>query len=35
MNDCRKEEINTLLSEADWDQEMFAFTPFPFRIKEA
>ena len=35
MNDSRKEEIDTSLSEADWSQEMFAFTAPPFCIKEA
>ena len=35
MNDCREEEINTSLLEADWNQEMLDFTPSPFSIKEA
>ena len=35
VNDSRKEEIDTSLSEADWSQEMFAFTAPPFCIKEA
>lgn len=26
MNDCKKEEMNTLLSEAYWNQEVFVFT---------
>ena len=35
MNDCRKEEINISLLEADGNQEMFDFTPSPLSIKEA
>ena len=34
MNDCREEEINTSLPEADGKQEMFDFTRSPFSIKE-
>ena len=35
MNDCREEEINTCLPEADGNQEVFDFTPSPFSIKGA
>ena len=34
VNDCREEEINTSLPEADGKQEMFDFTRSPFSIKE-
>ena len=30
MNDCREEEINTYLPEADLNQEMLDFDSLPF-----
>ena len=35
MRNCRKEDISTSPLEADQDQEMFDFTPFPLSIKDA
>ena len=35
MDGCREVEINTSRVEAEWNQEMFDFTPSPFSIKEA
>ena len=34
MNGCLKNEMNTSPLEADWNQEMFGFTPSPLSIKE-